>query len=87
MELENGKTYLVNSTRKGTFAGRLLTHDDTWATFEITGGRAKAILSYNERDVGEEVTVRREWCGFTEQPDATPNSVLDRTLSKSPDNL
>lgn len=67
--LEVGKTYLVNSSRKGTFMGKLLDVNETWATFEITGGKAKAMLDYNEREKGEEVTVRRVWCGFTEQPE------------------
>ena len=66
--LNNGATYLVNSSRKGTFAGRLVSHDETWATFEITAGKAKAMLDYNVREKGEEVTVRRSFCTFTEQP-------------------
>ncbi len=68
--MEIGKTYLVNSSRKGTFAGRLDRLDETWATFTITGGKARAMLDYNEREKGEEVTVRRSLCGFTEQPAA-----------------
>ena len=66
--MEIGKNYLVNSSRKGTFAGRLESLDDTWATFTIIGGKASAMLDYNEREKGEKVTVRRSLCGFTEQP-------------------
>lgn len=66
--LTPGRRYLVNSSRKGMFMGELLNMDDTWATFRITSGRAKAILDYNEREKGEEVTVRRAFCTFTEQP-------------------
>lgn len=66
-----GEVYLVTSSRKGTFAGKLTSCDATWATFEITAGKAKAMLEYNEREKGEEVTVRREWCTFTEQPKVT----------------
>lgn len=66
--LTNGAIYLVNSSRKGTFAGMLVSHDDTWATFEITAGKAQAMLAENEREKGEEVTVRRAFCTFTEQP-------------------
>ncbi len=62
--LQVGKTYRINSSRKGVFNGRLLGFDDTWASFIITNGRAKAILEYNERDEGEEVTVRRSFCTF-----------------------
>lgn len=67
-ELVIGRTYLVNSQRKGTFAGVLKRVDDTWADFEITAGKARAMLAYNEREKGEEVTVRRSLCDFTEQP-------------------
>lgn len=66
--LTNGATYIINSSRKGTFAGKLVSHCDTWATFEVTAGKAKAMLEYNEREKGEEVTVRRAFCTLTEQP-------------------
>lgn len=61
-----GHVYRVASTRKGKFTGKLVHQDDTWATFEITSGKADAMLAYNVREKGEEVTVRREWCTFTE---------------------
>lgn len=64
--LTTGNTYRVASTRKGKFTGTLVHQDDTWATFEITQGRAEAMLPENVREKGEEVTVRREWCTFTE---------------------
>lgn len=64
--LTTGHTYRVASTRKGKFTGKLVHHDETWATLEITSGKAGAMLPYNEREKGEEVTVRREWCTFTE---------------------
>lgn len=35
-----GRTYLVNSQRKGTFMMRLVSQDDTWATGEIVAGKA-----------------------------------------------
>lgn len=63
-ELQNGAIYKVNSSRKGKFTGLLVAHDDTWATIEITDGKAQAMLAYNQRAIGEEVTVRREWCSF-----------------------
>lgn len=66
--MEIGKTYLVNSSRKGTFTARLQRLDETWATLLITAGKASALLEYNERKKGEEVTVRRSFCTFTEQP-------------------
>ena len=66
--MEIGKHYLVNSQRKGTFMARLDSFDDTWANMTITGGKASAMLAENEREKGEEVTVRRSFCKFTEQP-------------------
>lgn len=63
-ELQNGATYKVKSSRKGKFTGLLVSHDDTWATIEITDGKAQAMLAYNERSIGEEVTVRRSFCSF-----------------------
>ena len=65
-ELVRGHIYQINSTRKGKFTGMLICADDTWATFEITKGRANAMLDYNVREKGEEVTVRRSFCTFTE---------------------
>ena len=65
--VEIGKTYLVNSQRKGTFVARITRVDSTWATGIITAGHAGAMLDYNERGKGEEVTVRRSLCKFTEQ--------------------
>lgn len=61
-----GKAYKVNSSRKGVFTGIVTQCCDTWATVLITNGKAKAILDYNEREQGEEVTVRRSFCTFTE---------------------
>lgn len=69
MELQNGKTYRVNHSRKGTFVGRLIATSGEWVTLEITNGKAKAMKGRNEREAGEEVTVRRSFCSFTEQPD------------------
>lgn len=64
--LTNGATYEVNSQRKGKFEGRLLSHDETWATLEITKGKAGAMLVYNEVEVGGQVTVRCSLCSFKE---------------------
>lgn len=69
-DLIRGHRYLINSQRKGTFVGELVCADDTWATFTITAGKAKAMLAYNEVEKGEEVTVRRAFCTFTAQPAA-----------------
>lgn len=65
MSIEVGKTYKVVSSRKGTFTGVATDVSDEWATILITKGKASAMLSYNEREKGEEVTVRRSFCTFT----------------------
>ena len=53
-----GATYSINHSRKGKFRGRVLSVDDIWCTVEIVEGRANAMLDYNIRDVGEQVTCR-----------------------------
>lgn len=70
MELQIGKEYMVNHSRKGTFVGRVKAVDDAWATLDVTAGKAKAMMAYNEADAGMEVTVRLSHCRFTEQPAA-----------------
>ncbi len=64
--LEVGKTYRINHSRKGVFNGRLISLDDTWAVVVITDGKAGAMLEYNERYEGETVNVRRSLASFTE---------------------
>jgi hypothetical protein len=76
-DLKPGTSYRVNSSRKGVFTGRLVRADATWATFVVEMGKAGAMLAYNERHPGEEVTVRREWCTF-EEVDAVTAHYLDR---------
>jgi uncharacterized protein (UPF0179 family) len=73
--LTTGYTYRVASTRKGKFTGKLVHQDDTWATIEITKGRAGAMLPENAREKGEEVTVRREFCTFTEVAPSNPTAL------------
>ena len=59
MEIEIGTEYLVKSARKGTFS-MLVNHvDGEWITGIITKGKAGAMLKYNERGKGEEITIRR----------------------------
>lgn len=64
-EIKVGKSYRVSSSRKGVFTGVVTKACDTWATILITGGKAQAMMNYNEREQGEEVTVRRSFCTFT----------------------
>ncbi len=58
MELQIGKTYLVTAQRKGTFMMRVTGQDDTWTNGVITGGKTTAMLDYNVREKGENVTCR-----------------------------
>lgn len=62
--MEIGKIYTVNSIRKGTFKGVLVAENEEFATFEITDGAAKAMLDYNTREKGEQVSVRKSLCTF-----------------------
>ncbi len=62
--LELGKTYKVNSSRKGKFQFQLTSQCETWATGIITKGKAGAIMPYNEVEKGEEVTVRKFLTSF-----------------------
>lgn len=64
-DLQPGE-YKIASSRKGTFYGTLESQSETWATFTITHGEATAMLDYNERGVGEQVTVRKSHCHFTQ---------------------
>jgi hypothetical protein len=63
--IEVGKVYQVNSQRKGKFMMRVTDVNDKFITGVITNGKAGAMLSYNEREQGEEVTVRQSLCSFT----------------------
>lgn len=72
-DLTVGKIYKVTHQRKGVFVGRITGFDDTWASVEITQGKAMALLECNEAHAGEEVTVRRCLCTFAEQEPSHDN--------------
>ena len=59
MEYINGQTYKINHSRKGVFTAQVNSQDDTWLNCTIVSGKAGAILKYNERETGEEITVRK----------------------------
>lgn len=79
-DIQAGKTYHINHSRKGKFTGTVTKFDDTWADVLIVMGRAKAMLAYNEANEGETVTVRRSFCTFTEV-DAITAHYVDRNNS------
>jgi len=66
--MTEGKIYLVKHRRKGNFFMRLAGQCDEWAEGEIVGGTAKAIMEYNVKDKGENITVRKSLADFVEQP-------------------
>lgn len=71
MKLETGKTYLVTAQRKGTFMMRVTGQCDTWTTGFVVGGKTTAMLDYNVKEKGEEVTCRTEFIrSAIEQPEA-----------------
>lgn len=65
-ELIVGKEYEVTHSRKGKFLIQINAIDATWVHGVITGGMAGAMMEYNERFEGEEVTVRKSFCKFKE---------------------
>lgn len=64
--LEIGKSYNVDSNRKGKFQMKLTNQNETWATGTILKGTADAILDYNKVEVGEEVTVKKSLTKFSD---------------------
>ena len=58
MTLENGETYLINHSRKGTFAMRVSNQYDDWTQGVVVGGQTEALLDYNVNFVGDNVTIR-----------------------------
>jgi hypothetical protein len=66
---EIGKKYKVIHTRKGEFWMRATAVSGEWLTGTITDGIARAVLYYNEREEGEEITVRDTLCTLVECPE------------------
>lgn len=65
-ELIVGKEYEVTHSRKGKFVIQINAIDATWVHGVITDGVAGAMLEYNVRFEGEEITVRKSLCKFKE---------------------
>ena len=66
--MTEGKTYFVKHNRKGNFFMKLTGQCDVWASGEIVGGTAKAMMDYNVKEKGESITVRKSLASFVEQP-------------------
>lgn len=56
--MEVGKTYLVSHSRKGRFTFQVTEINEIWVTGIIVEGVADAIMEYNVKVEGEEITVR-----------------------------
>ncbi|MCE9567414.1 MAG: hypothetical protein K8U57_35890 [Planctomycetes bacterium] len=54
-----GETYIINHSRKGIFGLKVTGQDGEWLHGVVAGGTAKAMLGYNFREAGEEITVRK----------------------------
>lgn len=64
MQIEIGKSYIVNHARKGRFAGKLVRDEGEFVEILISSGKATAMLKENEADPGEKITIRRSLCTF-----------------------
>jgi hypothetical protein len=65
-DIEVGKVYNCNHTRKGKFSLEVTDVGEEWITGIITNGYTQTMMEYNSRSVGETETVRRSFCMFTE---------------------
>lgn len=65
MNVEIGKLYTVNHSRKGTFCMRVTGINGEWITGIVVDSVAKAIMEYNVKVSGDEITVRDSHCRFT----------------------
>lgn len=65
--LEVGKIYAVDHSRKGRFSMRVTRCDGEWTTGIIVNGTSGAMMSYNFTKPDGEITVRNEFCTFTEK--------------------
>ena len=64
--MEIGKLYKVNHSRKGKFNLRVTSIDGEWVTGIIIDSTAKAMLDYNVRTSGDEITIRISHAKFEE---------------------
>ena len=62
--LKIGHKYEVNHSRKGRFFIRVTEDNDAMVTGIITDGVARSIITGNETEKGEEITVRKSFYGF-----------------------
>ena len=66
MSVQAGKTYNVNHSRKGEFVLAVTHVGDEWVTGRLIAGKPHYLNHYNEKELGEVMTVRISLCTFTE---------------------
>lgn len=63
-----GQEYHVHHSRKGQFCMKVDSLDGEWISGQITQGRARAVMAYNEVEQGEPITIRDSHSYFTHIP-------------------
>ena len=66
MSIEAGKTYNVDHRRKGKFVLAVTYVGDEWVTGRLIAGKPHYLNHYNEKELGEVMTVRISLCSFEE---------------------
>jgi hypothetical protein len=56
---EIGKTYKIDHQRKGVFTIRVESQNEDTVTGIITSGFAGAMMAYNEKDIGDKISLRK----------------------------
>ena len=63
LNLEVGKKYLFDHTRKGRFEGKVISQDEEWVTVVVTAGKANFLSPENNLagagEIGEDVTMKK----------------------------
>lgn len=69
MELQSGKTYLIQHSRKGTFMMKVKSQDSNFTYGVMAAGKACAMMEHNERFKGDDIGVRTAFItNAVEQP-------------------
>lgn len=65
--MEVGKIYKVTHSRKGSFSLKVVAINDEWIEGVIYNGVAGAMMEYNVKLEGEEITVRESFLSNIEE--------------------
>jgi len=65
-QIEVGKTYEINHSRKGIFSGTIVADHDGLIDVVITDGKATYSIVNPDAYKGEMITVRTSFCTFKE---------------------